>query len=137
MAHWKKCSLNLQLVGQRRRWESNPLETALQAVALPSGSGTKIKECPRQESNLVYDLRRVACIHHTPRTCSLPRRGIEPRPTASKTVTHPPHSQGIYFPECPDPDSNQDLSLRRVQCDPLHHRDVVFLKGPTTGFAPA
>src|SRR2546425_5772834 len=24
--------------GQRRRWESNPLETALQAVAAPSGS---------------------------------------------------------------------------------------------------
>ena len=82
------------------------------------------------ESNLVYDHRKVACIHHTPGTfsTSLPHRGIEPRPTASKTVMHPPHSQGIYFSVCPDPDSNQDLNLRTVQCNPLHHLDVLFLK---------
>ena len=60
----------------RRRWESNPLETALQAVALPSGSSAvlflsrqpflpqrfaALRDCPRQELNLIYDLRRVAC----------------------------------------------------------------------------
>jgi hypothetical protein len=33
----------------------------------------------------------------------------------------------------PDLESNQDLDLRRVPCDPLHHQDVE----PTTGFAPA
>ena len=26
------------------------------------------RQCPRQESNLAYDLRRVACLRHTPRT---------------------------------------------------------------------
>ena len=32
-------------------------------------------QCPCQESNLVYDLRGVACVHHTPRTeiCTRPR----------------------------------------------------------------
>jgi hypothetical protein len=29
-------------------------------------------QCPRQESNLVYDLRSVACVHHTPRTIKYP-----------------------------------------------------------------
>ena len=46
-------------------------------------------QCPRQESNLSLDLRRVVCkIHHTPRTFdySAPRRGIEPRPAVSKTA---------------------------------------------------
>jgi hypothetical protein len=36
------CSLNRQLNNQRRRWESNPLQTALQAVAVPSGSSVKV-----------------------------------------------------------------------------------------------
>ena len=51
----------------RRRWESNPLQTALQAVAGPSGSSVSYFQCPRQESNLVFDLRRVACESGTPR----------------------------------------------------------------------
>ena len=71
---------------ERRRWESNPLEAALQATAQPSGSSVKqmrnaecgirnedcfqfripnsefrIKKCPRQESNLIHDLRKVGC----------------------------------------------------------------------------
>ena len=34
-------------------------------------------------------------IQHTPRTnCAVPRRGVEPRLTVSKTVVRPPHSQG-------------------------------------------
>ena len=71
-------------------------------------------QCPCQGSNLVYDFRKVACIRHTPETkpkCTnadclqaasrlptilIPRRGIEPRPTASKAVMHPPHPQGIF-----------------------------------------
>ena len=41
-----------------------------QAVAWPSGSSVVYSKnkCPRQESNLVYDLRKVACLRHTPRT---------------------------------------------------------------------
>ncbi len=34
----KRCSLNRQLDGQRRRWESNPLRPPLQPVAVPSCS---------------------------------------------------------------------------------------------------
>ncbi len=93
------------LLSKRRWWESNPLDTALQAAALPSGSSVCSKaeggkrraawvlhshvplsavrsaECPCQESNLSFDLRGVACkIHHTPGTsCSqVPCRGVEP-----------------------------------------------------------
>jgi len=29
---------------------------------------TASNQCPRQESNLIYDLRTVACLRHTPRT---------------------------------------------------------------------
>lgn len=48
-----------------------PIWTGLQPVAWPSGSSvyqTNIKICPRQESNLALDLRRVVCLRHTPRT---------------------------------------------------------------------
>ena len=41
---------------------------------------------------------------------------------------------GAVNAECPNLDSNQDHDLRRVGCDPLHHRDG---QGPTAGFAPA
>ena len=90
MRRWPGCiNLALIFVDQRRRWESNPLETALQAAALPSGSSVKSFKCPRQESNLVFDLRRVACESGTLRGqyCqSVPRRGIEPRLAVSKTA---------------------------------------------------
>jgi hypothetical protein len=34
-------------------------------------SGSSVSKCPRQESNLVYELRGLACeIRHTPRTSS-------------------------------------------------------------------
>ena len=32
--------------------------------------------------------------------------------------------------EYPDLDLNQGLDLRRVQCYPLHHRDIVSLQRP-------
>src|SRR5262249_50594185 len=47
------------------------------------------------ESDLVLQLRRLPCFRHTRRA----------------------------FPQYPDLESNQDLDLRRVQCDPLQHRD--------------
>ena len=52
--------LNLRDAGGSRT-HSN---AALQAAAVPSGSSVKR---PRQESNLVLDLRRVACSSGTPR----------------------------------------------------------------------
>src|SRR5436190_14332612 len=54
---WRQTSLACK----RRRWESNPLGAALQAAAVPSGSSVIFLERPRQESNLVYNLRGVAC----------------------------------------------------------------------------
>ena len=56
--------------------------------------------CPRQESNLVFDLRKVACASATLRgrekqaCCRVPHPGIEPGPTASKAAVRPPHSRG-------------------------------------------
>jgi hypothetical protein len=46
--------------GQRRRWESNPLGPGCSRLPcrLAPASGF---QCPRQESNLVCDLRGVAC----------------------------------------------------------------------------
>ena len=53
---------------KRRRRESNPLETVdhryaavPQAIAVPSGSSVRLFKRPRQESNLVYELRGLAC----------------------------------------------------------------------------
>ena len=71
------------------------------------------------------DLRRVACESPTPRGpiafSALPRNrtpsgGFEDR------YAHPAHPQGRS--NYPDQDSNHDLDLRRVPCDPLHHRDI-------------
>jgi hypothetical protein len=92
---------------ERRRRESNPLlrfcrpPPGRQAPApswlRPSPGGP----CPRQESNLVPDLRRVACASVTPRghlskqdLCRVPHPGIEPGLAASKTAVRPPHSRG-------------------------------------------
>ncbi len=56
-----RCSLNRQSGGQRRRWELNPLKTGLQPVAVAVWLQRPKIKCPRQELNLVFDLRRVAC----------------------------------------------------------------------------
>ena len=44
-----------------------PVQIQVQPIVL----STSHLKCPRQESNLVYDLRRVACLHHTPGTGGL------------------------------------------------------------------
>ena len=82
---------------QRRRWESNPLEPGCSRSPgrLAPASRTK---CPRQELNLVHDLRRVVCESVTPRGQDLndvPRPGIGPGLAASKTAVRPTHSQGV------------------------------------------
>jgi hypothetical protein len=81
---------------QRRRWESNPLQPGCSRSPgrLAPASRTK---CPRQELNLVHDLRRVVCESVTLRgldTDRIPRPGIEPGLAASKTAVRPSHSRG-------------------------------------------
>jgi hypothetical protein len=96
-------------------------------------------QCPRQELNLVYDLRRVACESPTLRgqtdqeNNTIPCPGIEPGPTASKTVVRPPHSQGktaaiVSHPLdvlaririfAPDRDRTCTLCLRRATLYPV------------------
>ena len=67
--------------------------------------------------NLVFDLRTSSS---GTLESSVPYRGIEPRLAASSLPCYPVHLQG----KCLDQESNLDLDLRRVLCDPLHHRDI-------------
>jgi hypothetical protein len=70
-------AMSARSLAKRRRWESNPLQIGLQPIALPSGSSVKR---PRQESNLVFEFRRLACDPaHSKDMDQAPRRGIEPR----------------------------------------------------------
>jgi hypothetical protein len=65
---WTRTNNRCTLTGSRLfSYQSRPNEvvthfiTALQAVAVPASSSANLIKCPRQESNLVLDLRRVAC----------------------------------------------------------------------------
>ena len=79
-------------------------------------------QCPRQESNLVFDLRRVACDpqhSENKHSFSAPPRN---RTSSNRFVVCracPVHLQG----NCLDQESDLDLDLRRVPCHPLHYRD--------------
>ena len=50
------------------------------------------------------------------------RRGVEPRLAVSKTAVRSGTLAGCVN-QYPDLDLNQGLDLRRVRCNPLHHRD--------------
>ena len=50
------------------------------------------------------------------------RRGVEPRLAVSRTAVRSGTLAGCVN-QYPDLDLNQDLDLRRVQCNPIHHRD--------------
>ncbi len=67
------------------------LKPARQEPALPDQ-----RHYPAEDSNLVWQLRTLPCVHHTRRAS---------------------------FNNISDLDSNQDQDLRRLRCDPLHHRD--------------
>lgn len=89
-------------------------------------------QCPCQESNLVYDLRRVACcpLHFKDHQYPTEESNLARLLRRQSCVLHTRRAIKQY----PDLESNQGLDLRRVQCNPLHHRDQ---QEPTTGFAPA
>jgi hypothetical protein len=68
---------------------------------------SKQRQCPRRESNLVFDLRRVACeIRHTPRTdfhvglvgnlsYERPAEELNPVWQIRSLPCYPAHSQGV------------------------------------------
>lgn len=88
--------------------------------------------CPRQESNLVSDLRGVVCgVRHTPRTSCrfgpprggrVPCPGVEPGLAASKAAVRPPHPQGIM--PSPGVEPGPRPSEGRVR-NPSHSKGVV------------
>lgn len=81
------------VLARNRTWST----TFAGSRAHPSHSeDSLVKKCPAEELNLVWQFRGLPC--------------------------DPAHPQGISN-QYPDLESNQDLDLRRVRCDPLHHRD--------------
>ena len=113
---------------QRPDPESNPLEPGCGRWPCLLAPASSVKR-PRQELNLVFDLRGVACdpAHSEDSLYAgflAPRRGIEPRLAESKSAVLSGTLAGQNATQCLDQESNLDLNLRRVRCDPLHHRDI-------------
>ena len=83
-------------------------------------------QCPRQESSLVCDLRGVACKSLTLRGHISVQRPAEESNLVRQFRRLPCFSgtpTGHSFKRL-DQDLNLDLDLRRVLCDPMHHRDI-------------
>ena len=123
-------------MAKRLWWESNPLGTALQAAALPSGSSAKSFSVLARSRTWSSTFAGSRAIRNTPRTCFIQRPAEESNPGIVRSMVgqfrglpcDPAHPQGLLS-KCLDQDSDLDLDLRRVPCDPLHHRDV-FNKHP-------
>jgi hypothetical protein len=103
-------------------------------------------EYPAEDSNLVWQLRILPCVHHTRR--AIPKISEEKteapdgsrrrlawllaRPAFCVNAKPTRRAASVSWrvlrpdPKCLDLDSNQDQDLRRVRCDPLHHRDVSY-----------
>jgi hypothetical protein len=96
-------------------------------------------ECPRQELNLILDLRRVVCESVTLRGLdhgTVPRQGIGPCLAASKTAVRPTHSRGaIRTEQCPRQESNLVDDLRRVACESGTLQGLLFATLLREGFA--
>ena len=126
---------------KKRRWESNPLEAALQAAALPSGSSAKSTSVlarsrtgHRRAALVLRPSQGRVQIPHTPRTCfcSAPAEESNLVRQCRELPCDPAHPQGSLS-KCLDQELNLDLDLRRVLCDPLHHRDI---QHPQPGVEP-
>lgn len=100
-------------------------------------------QCPCQESNLVYDLRRVACVHHTPRTNNTPPRNrtspdcfegshASSTPAGHEPVSRPGIEPGPGPSESPMRSATPSGQSRRLvshQHDPVY-RTGAFLHQP-------
>jgi hypothetical protein len=109
-----------------------PTSTGLQPVAWPSGSSIICKACPRQESNLALDLRRVACESTTLRghlyNCHPP--SAPPRDRTSSCSfedcrANPAHSQGVLQSvSSPSRDRTWSCSFGGCRATPAHSRTI-------------
>ena len=149
---------------KRRRWESNPLEAALQAAAVPSGSSAKSSSVlarSRTWSSTFAGSRANPPHSENMFLSSAPPRNRTSSGSFDDCHARPAHPQGFVqvsrpglepgsgpsegpmrslapsrrFQQHPDLESNQVQGFRKASCDPLHHRDRI--PEPTTGFAPA
>ncbi len=111
---------------QRRRWELNPLEAALQAAAVPSGSSA-------QSSNVLARSRTWSSTFARSRANPAHSEDVflfsaPPRNRTSSGSFEDchaiRHTRRASCRKCLDQELNLDLDLRRVLCDPLHHRDL-------------
>ena len=96
------------------------------SIVLDSCHHVLPSQCPRQESSLVFDLRKVACKSPTLRgrtSAQRPAEELNPVLQFRRLPCCPAHPQGFAI-KYPDQESNLDLELRRLRCDPLHHRDM-------------
>jgi len=98
---------------ERRRWESNPLQPGCSRS--PGRPAPASSRCPRQESNLALDLRRVVCAPPHPEDLHDPARESEP----SLRLRRPPYIRHTRR-DCPRQESNLVCDLRRVACRPSH-----------------
>ena len=102
-------------------------------VLRPSPGGP----CPRQESNLVFDLRKVVCASVTPRGQSIETGPLPSPPPGNRT--RPCGFEGRRASatpagkraECPRQESNLVFDLRRVACRPSHAKGAVEADGRT------
>ena len=150
---------------QKRRWGSNPLHNRFAGGCLAVWLQRHVIQCPRQESNLVLDLRRVACdpqhsenvfrfsapprnrtssgsfedchaIRHTHRAfIQVSRPGLEPGSGPSEGPNAIPCTIETFSNSIPTWSRTSRQGFRGAPCDPQHHRDVS--SGPTAGLAPA
>jgi hypothetical protein len=86
--------------------------------------------CPRQESNLVPDLRKVVCRPPHSEDSASPARESNP----ALRLRRPPCIRHTRR-ECPRQESNLVCDLRRVACG-VRHTPRATIK-PTAGFEPA
>ena len=96
-------------------------------------------QCPRQELNLVLDLRRVVCESGTPqgRFTSVPRRGVEPRLAVSNTAVLVRHTRKAS-PSSTIPTWIRTRARTFGGSDAIRYTiGIQSFKEPTTGFAPA
>jgi hypothetical protein len=103
---------------QRRRWESNPLEPGC-SRSPGRLAPASTKECPRQELNLVHDLRRVVCESVTLRGRDQAESPARESNSALR-LRRPPcarHTREEQLEEYPCQESNLVHDLRTIACE--------------------